>query len=133
VQSKLGCYGGDASSLFVVPQIRSMLRTQLAALQPVELVLPPKGPTPLKTASSTAGGIGEGSLSEATALALAAAPGGGSLRRNVTRGGQASWTRDGARKVSPGDTRSIYPKEQAQPCLAFYESVPLTYKAIPPL
>ena len=77
-------------------QIRSMLRTHLATLQPVELVLPPP-----------VGGSGTGAAStpapcphsEATAQALAAAPGASGIVRNVTRGGREAWTPEGALKV----------------------------------
>ena len=74
-----------------------MLRTHLASLQPVELVLPPP----------PVGGSGAGAASapapcphsEATAQALAAAPGASGIVRNVTRGGREAWTSEGALKV----------------------------------
>ena len=92
----------------VYVQIRSTLRTQLASLQPVELVLPsPLTSTGTGTWTPTGTAVARGAEtaeglppSEATALALAAAAPPGLVARNITRGGREAWTAAGAEKVS---------------------------------
>ena len=101
------------SKLPLCVQIRSTLRTQLASLQPVELVLPPPltatgtgTGTTMGTAAAGGAEAAEGAPpSEATASALAAAAPPGLVARNITRGGREAWTAAGAEKVGEREGR----------------------------
>ncbi|GAX75912.1 hypothetical protein CEUSTIGMA_g3355.t1 [Chlamydomonas eustigma] len=87
-------------------EIRSTLRTQLACLQPVELVLPPPAASATRLDASSAAGLDASGLpsssmggadSQATLQALAASP--GQPIKNIMRGDRSVWTPQGALQV----------------------------------